>query len=61
MEQDYLGELEAAFNILKDKYIKIEYLIEDNWRLINKFFKHIKKDLSLPIKLVGYLRAIYIY
>ena len=30
MEQDYLGELEAAFNILKDKYIEIEHLIEDN-------------------------------
>ena len=61
IEQDYLGELEAAFNILKDKCIKIEHLIEDNWRLINKFFKCNEKDLALLIKLLSYLRAIYIY
>ncbi len=61
IEQDYLGELEAAFNTLKDKCAEIEHLTEDNWRFINKFFKCNKKDLSLPIKLLGYLRAIYIY
>ena len=61
MEQDYLGELEAAFNILKDKYIKTEHLIEDNWRLINKFFKRNKKDLASLIKLLGFLRDMYIY
>ena len=35
--------------------------MEDNWRLINKFFKRNKKDLALPIKLPGLLRVIYIY
>ena len=61
IEQDYLGELEAAFNTLEDKYIEIEHLTEDNWRLINKFFKRNKKDLASPIKLPGLLRAIYIH
>ena len=30
IEQNYLEKLKAAFNILKDKYIEIEHLIEDN-------------------------------
>jgi hypothetical protein len=30
IKQDYLGELKAAFNTLKDKYIEIKYLIKDN-------------------------------
>jgi hypothetical protein len=30
IEQDYLGELKAAFNILKDKYTETKYLMEDN-------------------------------
>jgi hypothetical protein len=30
IKQNYLGELEAAFNTLKDKYIKIKHLTEDN-------------------------------
>jgi hypothetical protein len=30
IKQNYLRELEAAFNIFKDKYIKTKYLIKDN-------------------------------
>lgn len=61
IKQNYLEKLKAAFNILKNKYIETEYLMEDNWHLINKFFKYNKKDLSLLIKLLGYFHAIYIY
>ena len=61
IKQDHLKELKAAFNTLKDKYTEIEYLIEDNWHFINKFFKHNKKDLSSPIKLLGHLYTIHVY
>lgn len=61
MEQDHLGELEAAFNTLKDKCAETEHLTEDNWRLMNKFFKRNEKDLASPIKLPGLLRAMHVH
>ena len=61
IKQNHLRKLKAAFNILKNKYTEIEYLIEDNWRLINKFFKCNEKHFILLINLLDYLRAIHIY
>ena len=61
IEQNHLGELETTFNTLKDKYTETKHLIKDNWRLINKFFKYNKKDLTLLINLLGYFRVIHIY